>query len=563
MAPDHKITSPFKSFIIEILNIARLTDRTIVSLTDNESMTVFRKAFTHKSYDQDFNYEFLEFRGDVIVNYAIVSYIRERFPRVTSIKWITKLKHNLASKKNLSNLAEKGRFLDHIHYGQEMYSVVSDRNRNENEKYQSMMEDTFEAFTAAIVQVVDSKFRHGVGYAVAYAILSAYFNLQEISLKQSDVFDSKTRLKEIYDIYAWVIGKNIKTKYDDRRGFVTTIYGYPINDMKPEEKNKRQIGYGYGATQQLAQEFASRKALHTLKYEYKIEENIPSPYIEFEEREIQVEIPEIPDGFHDFVLSFLVRGRIKGGSISDFLDEESLTEYRLSLVDKTFDIFVNQNLYKFTGISVVDLILPEYLGNRFPHLTSEKWLTNIKHNIVSHGLFSKFVMSSGFEEYIIYGPDMQERIDRRPELETNSEYLKMMEGCLKAFLGAIVHVVDSKRRRGVGYSVAYNILSSFLDTIDISTDYKDVFDNKTRLKELYDRNKWNLGKSILDKFDENTGIHKAFIFGYPKGDRSQNEHNKVMLGVGEARTKKEAQQRAAEIALDILEKSYRLFSIPK
>ena len=39
--------------------------------------------------------------------------------------------------------------------------------------------------------------------------------------------------------------------------------------------------------------------------------------------------------------------------------------------------------------------------------------------------------------------------------------------------------------------------------------------------------------------------------------------NKVLLGKGEARTKKEAQQKAAEMALDKLEKTYSLFSITK
>lgn len=563
----HEITPRFKAFIISILERGKLSKTTITTLTDEESMVVFRKAFTHAGYDAEFNYEFLEFRGDVVVNRAIVEYIRTRFPKVVSVKWLTKLKHNLASKTILAQIAMRGDFQTQINYGRDISDLIRAGRYHENVEYLSMMEDTFEAMAGAVVQVVDDKYRHGVGYAVAYSIIASFFDELPISLKWEDVFDAKSRLKELYDQYKWVIEQSISTRPVKGRTnqLFSVITGYPRGDRTRKPENKEVIGKGVGATSQLAQEAAAEKALVTLKRKYRIEENIPDPYAEVDPsgpEEAPVPPPKIPAGFKEFIRDMLKRARVEKDVIDIFADEDALFEFRMSLVNKTYDPYINQELFKLSGVTIVDLGVAEYLGMRFPRIVSEKWLTNIKHNIVSQGAFAEFAKVSGLEKFVLYGDEMRENIERHPDLTRNTEYLKMLESSFKAFMGALVYVVDSRRRRGVGYATSFNLLASFLNTLPISIDYTNVFDHKSRLKELFDKYRWHLDRSISVDYDMDRSVHVATIVGYPKGNKRRDPRNEVVLGTGEGRTKKEAEQDAAEKAIRLLDRPYNIREIP-
>ena len=395
MSEQPKITPDFRAFIISLLEKANLRQETIASYTDEESMVEFCRAFTHKSYSSIFNYEFLEFRGDVVVNFAVVQYLQARFPKVISVKWLTKLKHNLGSKTVLANLAVKADFLKHILYGRGMEDIIRSANYFENVDYLSMMEDTFEAFVGAVVAVVDSKNRRGVGYTVAYIIIKSFYDSLEISLKWENVFDAKSRIKELYDQLKWAFEQNISTRLMKDSSHVATIWGYPLGDRSREPKNKIVIDKGSGPTAQLAQEKASVRALQILWRKYGIAETIPSPYTEVAEEKKSP--PKIPEGFKEFIRRLLKQARVNDDSIKLFTEEGSLIEFRLSFVHQSYDQYVNYNLYKYEGITAVDLAIAEYLGVRFPRLVSEKWLTNIKHNIIIQDNLSQFATNSGFK----------------------------------------------------------------------------------------------------------------------------------------------------------------------
>lgn len=560
----HQITPGFKSFIISILGRAQLSRNTIDALTDEDSMIVFRKAFTHISYDKEFNYEFLEFRGDVVVNLAIVQYIRTRFPKIISVKWLTKLKHNLASKTALADLASLGHFLEHLHYGKDLTDIIKRGRYHENVEYLSLMEDTFEALAGAIVQIVDQKYHHGVGFAVAFTIISTFFDQKEISLSWNSVFDTKSRLKEIYDQLGWNIEQNISTRPDSGQPgkHFSIITGYPKGDKTRKPENKEVVGKGVGPTPQLAQDAAAEKALEILRKRYYINEIIPSPYLDSDVEGIPPKTFDIPDGFKEFISGLLEKSGMDSIAIPDFIGELDLIEFRLGLIDKTYDAYVNHNLYKFIGVAVVDLAIAEYIGIRFPNIVSEKWLTNIKHNIVSQGAFSIFAREAGLDRYILYGKEMEENIERHPDLGRNTEFLNMLEGAFKAFMGVLVTVVDAKRQRGVGYIIAYNLISVFMNRLRISVDYTDVFNHKSRLKELYDKNRWQLDQSITIEYDAEKNLHVATIVGFPRGNRRRDPKNKVILATESGRTKKDAEQKASEKAIDVLDRVYKIREIP-
>ena len=69
-----------------------------------------------------------------------------------------------------------------------------------------------------------------------------------------------------------------------------------------------------------------------------------------------------------------------------------------------------------------------------------------------------------------------------------------MEDCLEAFIGATEMQFDNRVKFGVGYTACYNIISAIYDKIPISLKYEDLFDSKTRLKEIFDQYGSEIGK---------------------------------------------------------------------
>ena len=204
-----------KSFIVSLLELADLNERSISRYTDEEAMKLFKIAFTHKSLDIDAagNYELAELLGDGFINSIAVNYIvNYRFiskdgRRITNVGWISKIKTNLISKKGLATIGIKRGFGKFIQYNPEDRELVKFKDLKESERlkhttYMSLIEDTVEAFIGTLVQIIDEKNDVvGPGYGVATRIVYKLFDevTKGLTLKYREIWDPKSRLKELYD----------------------------------------------------------------------------------------------------------------------------------------------------------------------------------------------------------------------------------------------------------------------------------------------------------------------------------------------------------------------------
>ena len=201
----------FKNMIISLLNKGKLKKKYHSLLTSDESMKIFSTVFTSTTADENDNYEVYEQLGDITVNKFIICYMYKRFPKLhctKGVKVVARLRINYGSKQSFAQIAESLGFWSFI--------TASEDERNRNKK--PLLEDTLEAFFGAIEYIIDNKTLHGVGYAVVYDILSVIFDAIDISLKYENLYDSKTRLKELFDFYGEKIGsiKYIDTKNEDK-----------------------------------------------------------------------------------------------------------------------------------------------------------------------------------------------------------------------------------------------------------------------------------------------------------------------------------------------------------
>lgn len=206
---------------------------------------LYQHAFTSESYDAKYNYEIYELLGDASVNKFLVWYFYRRFPQLHcsgSVKVLSRLKINYASKVILSQIADKLGFWPYIR-----------ATNDEREKAKkSLLEDVFEAFIGLTELIVDEYFAVGVGYVVVNDILTSILDTMPISLQFEDLYDAKTRLKELFDANRQ-LGKLV---YDD---FQTTTVLYQIVDGI-----KKKMAESYGAQKAGRHQEVSKTVLESL-----------------------------------------------------------------------------------------------------------------------------------------------------------------------------------------------------------------------------------------------------------------------------------------------------------
>lgn len=285
MSDDHE----FKQLIISLLKRGNINDSHIEKFTSPENMEKYRLAFVHKSVDPENNYELLEFVGDAVIACCVVRYIKEqRFGEIKNVKYLTRLKHNIVSKKELALVAESAGFFKFIKISDEVYQLFKDMTPEQRHKdyktYMSLLEDCFEAFIGATQEIIGG----GVGVEIASNIIKSFLDEVEMSLDYDKVFDAKTRYKELCDRRGWKFLTCIKTVENKepipdtedkfKRWYTVTIIGYPYGDQKKDEKNECELVKINRKLKVDAEHDACEIALRRLRKEFGIYDLPPDPY---------------------------------------------------------------------------------------------------------------------------------------------------------------------------------------------------------------------------------------------------------------------------------------------
>lgn len=258
----------FENMLRNILKKGKLKKEYIDRIVKN-GMPLYSQAFTHPTADENNNYEPLEFLGDSIVNCVIVWYLSRRFPQLNcqdGVKILARLKINLVSKKVFANFGSELDF----------WKYVSADKETRDTKMKKTLEDVFEAFFGATQKLIDSEIRMGVGYSICYNIIQNLFENMQISLKYEDLYDPKTRLKEVFDFFKDKIGQ---VKYENER--VERIQYVKVYRLYTDERGKKQkilLGQGSAALKPDAVQKAASRAIEYLNREGKFIKEVPEIY---------------------------------------------------------------------------------------------------------------------------------------------------------------------------------------------------------------------------------------------------------------------------------------------
>lgn len=258
----------FENMLRNILKKGKLK-KDYIDLIIKNGIPLYSQAFTHPTADENNNYEPLEFLGDSIVNCVIVWYLSRRFPQLNcqdGVKILARLKINLVSKKVFANFGSE---LDFWRY-------VSADKETRDTKMKKTLEDVFEAFFGATQKLIDSEIRMGVGYSICYNIIQNLFENMQISLKYEDLYDPKTRLKEVFDFFKDKIGQ---VKYENER--IDRIQYVKVYRLYTDERGKKQkilLGQGSAALKPDAVQKAASRAIEYLNREGKFIKDVPEIY---------------------------------------------------------------------------------------------------------------------------------------------------------------------------------------------------------------------------------------------------------------------------------------------
>ena len=246
----------FRKIIYDLLKRGKLKDHYIKLLMTPDSMKIYNDVFTSNTADPINNYEVYEQLGDVMAGSFIVWYMYRRFPQLMcaeAVKIVARLKINYGAKETFWVFADKLGFWEFI--------TATEEERMRERK--DLLEDVFEAFIGATAFILDNNIKQGVGYAIVYDILATIFDGIEISLKYEDLYDAKTRLKELVDFFKDAIG-TINFEYtrnppnEAGHVFATSIIYRTFNGKKEE------IGRGVAAKKQDSEQKAAEKAVEYL-----------------------------------------------------------------------------------------------------------------------------------------------------------------------------------------------------------------------------------------------------------------------------------------------------------
>lgn len=236
----------FSDFIASILEMGKIPTEVISKISTHE---MYAQCFTHASASSN-NYEMMEFLGDSLLNKCIVDYISKRFPQFVQpegVPILARMKINLVSSKVFSGIGRELGMLPFI-------SIAENIRETDSEK---TLEDVFEAFFGATETLLNHHVCFGYGYVSCFQIISALLDRIEISTRYTDLYDSKTILKEIFDDKS--LGKIIyTTKFQEDRMENRTVIEIE------RDGGREMIGEGRAFTKIKSEQIAAKAALNAL-----------------------------------------------------------------------------------------------------------------------------------------------------------------------------------------------------------------------------------------------------------------------------------------------------------
>jgi dsRNA-specific ribonuclease len=358
-------------------------------------MKQYASAFTSELVDENNNYQICELLGDLSANKFIGYYILERFPQLNcseGVKVVARLRINYGSKNCFYKIADDLGFWD----------FISATNEKRYRQKKSLLEDVLEAFLGTTESLMDNK-KMGLGYAVVYKILKGIFDEIEISLKYEDLYDAKTRLKELFDMCGEKLGSLV---YEEKKGDTETLVSSFVYRVDKESRKKVLIGTGSASLKADAQQNGAMLALENLAKQGYVKKP-PGIYTKFSGvkkdekttsqdvlRWCENDVKKINDQFH-------TRGKSKfQNNYTSTVLGMYCRKRDYSGIKEALKLGANPNILDSEGLSCVDSLLIGEKNDRLIKKVIKKFMKGMDQLEVQESVYENYYALFGYEKSI-------------------------------------------------------------------------------------------------------------------------------------------------------------------
>ena len=191
--------------------------------------------------------------------------------------------------------------------------------------------------------------------------------------------------------------------------------------------------------------------------------------------------------------------------------------------------FTDNERLEFLGDAVLELSVSKYLFEKYPQM-SEGELTKLRASIVCEPSLVIFANELNFGEYVLLG--------KGEELTGGRERPALLADVFESFVGALY--LDQ------GLDVVVSFLEKIVfPKVEVGA-FSHVMDFKSQLQEMVQQS--NNGTLFYEIVDEKGPAHnRTFV--------SRVLLNEQEIGIGKGKSKKEAEQQAAQYAMKVLKEN--------
>lgn len=214
------------------------------------------------------------------------------------------------------------------------------------------------------------------------------------------------------------------------------------------------------------------------------------------------------ESFKKLIINLLERGNLKTKFIKDLTDLDTVMEmYSQAFTAPSADKDFNYEILEQLGDLSANKFIVSYVYKRFPQIDCPKGLkiaARLRIILGDKQTFYNLADKLNFWEYIT-----------ATEEDRSQHKRQLLEDAFEAFIGVTEKILDTKYRPGVGYGIVYDILYSIFEEKDISLDYDDLFDAKTKLKETFDYFKELGGLIYITNREQHTNLSVSQVYRVP------------------------------------------------
>jgi ribonuclease-3 len=196
---------------------------------------------------------------------------------------------------------------------------------------------------------------------------------------------------------------------------------------------------------------------------------------------------------------------------------------------------------EWLGDAILQAVSALYLYERYGKEQAEGFLTKLRSKLVKTETLSKLALALGFDKYLIISKHVE-------IISQGRKNARILEDCFESFIGAMMKDFG-KENYGDGINIIYKFLINVIeDNIDIASLIL-VQDNYKDQLMRYFQKEFDGKYPVYEQFGDVENIINNKGISYRKFTMCVRDINGSIIGKGDAKSKKEAQQKAAQCAL--------------